>query len=717
MADKIKNRTGFSIPHCQELVMILLALVVFCVNLPIIGKCFNPFVFNDEMGYWTHGATIAGKDWTGISGGLAWYSFGYSFMLAPVLMISDDPVVSYRTALVLNVLMLTAVYFMYIYIVRYIFPELDRAKASVLSCCASLYTSYRVNAGIAFSELALLFVTTLVAFTLVRALKKPSYLNMGALGALCAYLFMVHNRTIGIIASAVLVVAVAVLLKKISLRHALVFICALGAGFVANSLIKNILVDIQWKGGNAGGNNAGSVFGKLKLAFSSVDNIKRLVSLLASQAFATFASTFGVALFGLWGMFRKIVTVFMSWIKAVRDKKKADEAIDGSGLAVLFIFCAFVATWIISAVFMFDFQRIDHVIYTRYFDIVMGMLIMSGLCWIVKADKADLIFVAVMPLVMTLCAGRASVLMNSVASRVFNKVCSPGLCALYEEFGENYYAYTAVALSVFSVIALTALLLRKNSFVSVLVPSAVCAVAFCMSVGEATEAILINQKAYEGDRALAERIDELSDGDIYVMRDTGTFSSFLQYYLPDRRIEVADNIEDTKENAYALIDRSDIINYSDYPVLDSSDRHILISTTAKDSDEPFNLPLSYMNTFDASLYIEEEDAILSNPASNYVCYGPYAELAEGDYIFTLDMSFDELNEGSVGFAEIRSNSVDTVYAHVDITEDMPSENGQLTLEMTADVGIPVTDIEIVLFLYEPANVSMKLNSIEVDTEE
>lgn len=717
MAENIKKKIRFSLPYQQEILMILLALVVFCVNLPIIGKCFNPFVFNDEMGYWTHGATIAGLDWTGVSDGLAWYSFGYSFILAPVLMISDDPVVSYRIALVLNVLMLTAVYFMYIYIVRYIFPELDRAKASVLSCCASLYTSYRLNAGIAFSELALLFVTTLVAFTLVKAMKKPSYLNMGALGALCAYLFMVHNRTIGIIASAVLVVAVAVLLKKISLRQAAVFVCVLAAGFAANSVIKDILVEIQWADGNAGGNNAGSVFGKLKLAFSSVDNVKRLISLLASQAFATFASTFGVALFALWGMFRKIITALMDWIKAVKDKKQAGDAVDGQSLMVLFIFCAFAATWIISAVFMFDFQRIDHVIYTRYFDIVMGMLIMSGVYCLVKADKADLIFIAAMPLVMTVCALRASVLMNSVTARVFNKVCSPGLCALYEEFGENYYAYTTAALSVFAVIALAALLLKKYRFISVLAPSAVCAIAFCMSVGEATEAILVNQQAYEGDRALAERIDELSDADIYVMRDTGTFSSFLQYYLPNIRIEVADNIEDTKENSYALIDKSDIINYGDYPVLDSSDRHILIGTTAKDRDETFSLPLSYMNTFDASLYIEEEDAIMSNPANNYVCYGPYVELAEGDYIFTLDMSFDELNEGSVGFAEIRSNSVDTVYAHVEITEDMPSENGTLTLEMTADVGIPVTDIEIVLFLYEPTAVSMKLNSIEVDTEE
>lgn len=715
MSETVKKKLSAPKIGAQELLVLAFAAVVFFINIRIVGKCYNPFVFNDEMGYWTHAATMAGKDWTGVSNTLAWYSFGYSFMLVPIMKIFHDPVAMYRAALVLNVIMLTAVYFLYIFIIRYLFPKLQRAQAAFLAAAAVLYTSYQLNAGIAFSETALLFVTTLIAFTLVRIMRKPSFLNLGCLGALCAYLFMIHNRTIGIVASVLLTVGLAVLFRKVKMRHAAVFAVVLGLGFIANSLIRDHLEGIQWISGHAGGNNADSVLGNIRTAVSSWGSIKRLLSLLASQAFAAFTATFGIALFSLWAIFRRLIAVLADAVKALRSKSALSEAADGQFFIILFIFCAFVSTWIISSVFMFNFQRIDHIVYTRYYDIVVGLLIITGLRYMYNPNKHDLMFTAAMPFIMAAGANRAAVLFNNVGTKVFSRVCSPGLSRLYDTFDSNYYAYAMTAAAVFGIIMLIMQIKKFNGgFYSA---ALITAALFVSYTPEAKTDIYNNQRVYSGDRELVSRIKDMSPEKIYIAPDVGTFASFLQFMMNDVKVEYADHPERLSEDALILVDRKSIIEICDYEIIDKSDRHLLIRNKLNTDNEDFQLPLSYMYTFDSDMYIADEDMIKSDPDNNYLCYGPYLKLSEGDYEFLLDMTFDEINTENIGFAEIKSGSVNTIYAHTDITPDMIGSSGELRLELTADVGVPIPDVEIIVFLYEPAAVSMQLNSIEVNMED
>ena len=56
----------------QYIVTLILAAVVFFMNYGIVSECSNPFVYNDEMGYWMHAAEFAGLDWSGVSETVAW---------------------------------------------------------------------------------------------------------------------------------------------------------------------------------------------------------------------------------------------------------------------------------------------------------------------------------------------------------------------------------------------------------------------------------------------------------------------------------------------------------------------------------------------------------------------------------------------------------------------------------------------------------------------
>lgn len=234
---------------------------------------------------------------------------------------------------------------------------------------------------------------------------------------------------------------------------------------------------------------------------------------------------------------------------------------------------------------------------------------------------------------------------------------------------------------------------------------------------EARVDLFNNQKVYGGDRDLVERVKEMPHDTLYIMPNVGTFASFLQFMNVDERIEYAYDMENISENSLIFADKSDIINLRNYEVVDTSDRHILIRNKIVNNNEDFSLPLSYMNTFDYSYYIADEDIIESNPANNYVCYGPYLNLETGEYTFSLDMDFDKFSGENIGFAEIKSSSVNTIYDHIEITDDMISKDGSLDIDLNANVGVSISDMEIVVFLYEPAEISMQLNSIQVDTKE
>lgn len=715
MSEKKKFRLSLPKFQPQDIVTLLFAAAVFLVNFGIVGECSNPIVYNDEMGYWTHAAEFAGLDWRGVSNSLAWYSYGYSFMLAPLMKLIPDTVLLYRASLVLNIVMQMLSYFMFVYILRNLFPKLEKLPASVAAAAGIFYTAYRLNAAIAFCETALLFVTTLTVFLLVRVINKPTCLNCGCLGLAAAYLFMVHNRTIGIVASAVLVMAAAMVFRKVNLRQGGVFAGVLAVGVIADKLIKSHLKSVLWESGASSGNDASSVFGKIKAAFSSVESVKRLLSILASQGFAISAATFCLALFAMWAMLRRISAETFGVIR----KKKGSEIENGSYI-LLFIFCAFISTWIISGVFMFDFTRIDHVVYTRYFDIMVGVLIMTGICFLYNADKYDMGAMMLIPLIMKIGAKRAAITVQEASQQVLNKVTVPGICRLYDENGTNFHAYLSYSVTIFFILALVLYALKKHKL-GIYVASFICMYAFNVNTPAAMIAVTKNQENYVSDSALIDRVKESGKKDVYVEPDTGTFACYLQYEMNDVRVDFYRDGMEMSEDSVIFINKSDIISYAGHEILDLSDKRVLVSGRKSESSGT-ELPLSMMNVFDAECYIADEDAIESNPENPYLCFGPYLRLDEGRYSFTLDMEFDDVfgvNEDtvSIGYAELRSNSSDTSFAHTELTSDMTDKNGVVSIELNADVKQAVNDMEIIVFLYDPKAVSMQLNSIEVNTED
>jgi hypothetical protein len=552
-------------------VMVILAAVIFFINFGMIGDCYTPFAFNDEFGYWMHAAEMAGLDWTGVSDTVWWYSYGYSLLLVPLIKIFHDTVVLYRAALVLNLLMEVGCYFMFVYIIRRLFPKIGLITASAVAAAGILYTSYQMNAAIAWSETALLTAVTAVILVAVKVLSRPTYLNAGIFGILNVYMFTVHNRAIGIVASAVLIMAVAVVCRKVSYKQFGVFAAALAVGFIADRIIKAQLVKALWSSGPKG-NDAGSVTDHLKEALSSGAGLRRLIGVMAGNCFAISVGTLCLGLFVMIIMIRRGAVGLYHAGKSVKSGKKLPEVTDSRFLVFMFIFCAFVSTYLISSIFLLDFKRIDHIVYTRYCDVFAGILIMTGICFMFEAEKSDIMAAMLIPFIMRLCISRINYMMPLLEEPVFNRLCAPSISQLHANNGINFNAYLTYSASWFFALLLVVSLFKWKKL-GVYICAAVCIGLFCKNSPEAKEVIWVAQNEYVGDRALCQRVSELPEKRIYVMSDEGNFIPFLQYEMKDTRVELVDSPEAVTGEGYLFVSCGSDDEPEEFEMIDSSDRH------------------------------------------------------------------------------------------------------------------------------------------------
>lgn len=715
---KIKS-IGQLKPEKHHIVCLGLAVIIFIINFQIVGKCSHPFVFNDEAGYWTHAAVMAGKDWSGVSNGLGWYSYGYSLFLTVLVRIFSDTTVLYRAALVLNIAMLIAVYFLYIKIIEDIFPKINKYAVYFAAFAAVLYTPYQVQSGVAWSETTILFVTVLLTYNILRFIKKPTYINSASLGLLSIYIYMVHNRCIGIVLSVILVVGLSVLFKNTKLRYALLFLFVLAAGLLANKLICGYLENIIWISGRPSGNDMGSTMPKIKAALTTADGFKSFVSLLISQSFAAFVSAMCIIIIALWSALKNIFSDILKVIKAVKNKESIRNILDIRSFMLLFVFCSFVSTLIISSIFMFTYSRVDHILYTRYFDMTVGILVAIGICAVFTemSNNISRIVTALIPVILFIGTNRAESLIKHLSSPVFNIICSPGIATMYDKYNVQFTQYAFISLMVFGIVTATVFLLKKHSNICICIVSVICSVFFIFNSEAGKKTVINSQEAGYGDVALLERLEELPGRDVYILNSCGTFMQFAQYRLMDIKLNAIDRIEEAGEDAYVLANASDMIALSDYQLIDYSDNHVLVLNTYASENTSFKeLPLSFMHTFDDDAYDEENGTIKSISDNHYLCFGPYMNADPGDYLFNIGLTANSLpdgvEKGMIGYAECRSAAYDTVYARLDISADMFDEDNSLIAELAPEFALPLDDMEIVVFIYEPESVNLQLNSIE-----
>lgn len=118
--------------------LLFIILLCFCLCQYGLQRLFGFSLFPDEFGYWAPAAEMLGWDWSESVSLGSYYSFGYSLILTPVLYFVKDSITAYRTAVVLNMILMCAGLCLLYSLMRMLFPELIKRGLCLsvgLPCC------------------------------------------------------------------------------------------------------------------------------------------------------------------------------------------------------------------------------------------------------------------------------------------------------------------------------------------------------------------------------------------------------------------------------------------------------------------------------------------------------------------------------------------------------------------------------------------------------
>lgn len=233
------RKIHFSYKHLTSIYCVLL-LAVFGMRIP---QLYQLYVLHDEFGYWANAAHFAGYDWSGIAGMSPYYSYGYSFLLVPFLLLFHNSVWMYRAAVLLNVILYVGSFLVAFSCARHLFRDKDPRVLATVCFFITLYCNNLLQTNMTWSEALLYFVFWLMFYTLILYCEKQSMLSLICFALETLYIYMVHQRALGVAAAAVLTLLITFVVDKgISVKRLILLFGVAGAVFAAAVLLKEDVI-------------------------------------------------------------------------------------------------------------------------------------------------------------------------------------------------------------------------------------------------------------------------------------------------------------------------------------------------------------------------------------------------------------------------------------------------------------------------------------------
>ncbi len=273
------------------------------------------------------------------------YKIGYSLMLIPAFFFTDDPADGFKAVQVTNAFLLSLVYPLAFVLAGRLRPDLDVVDRLLAAACVSLYPAALLYATTAMSANAFLPAFFLLVLLAHRALKEGEVWSWAALGATAAYLYMVHERAMGIVGVTVVTALLSMLFPARGRWRPLALLASLPATIF---LIRGLEVPgSSWPTRSAGS----------EIIESAVSDLGSLMVTFAGQLWYLGLSSFGILFLG-------------SLVLALRRGQLAPSG-DNAQTPWLFWFhlygCA-AGMFAVSVLFMSQREdpRFTHWIYGRY---------------------------------------------------------------------------------------------------------------------------------------------------------------------------------------------------------------------------------------------------------------------------------------------------------------------------------------------------------------
>ncbi len=365
----------------ERLYMILFLAILCCLFAYSIPKIYGFSIYPDEFGYWAAAAKLLGYDWSDITSLGSYYSFGYGLLLLPILAWADDPIMAYRIAVGCNLLMICTSMLLIWKMAKRLLPELPAEFKVFFSGIAIFYPPVLFYMQTTLVETAVLFFFVISCFLFLRYIDKPSTINALLLAGALGELYILHMRTMGVLFAAAMVLAV-FFWKKPTYRKSLLFLL-LGAGVIAlvsfgakEFFVERLYSDVEMKVFTI--NDYQGQIGKIRFVFSWEGMKEFLISFIGKFLYLGISS-FGLFYWAIFFLINKLIDLLKEW-------KRKTQAVN-SLYFFLFLFLAIAGQLVIISLYMMTGYSVDRVIYGRYNEFLIPIMILLGLYQLMQSKN------------------------------------------------------------------------------------------------------------------------------------------------------------------------------------------------------------------------------------------------------------------------------------------------------------------------------------------
>lgn len=544
----------------EYLVHICAVLTIFllcCIN---IRSLDHISIIEDEFGYWSLAASVAGYDWKDLIVETSYYSWGYSLWLIPIAVFLPTPELWYKAAVLLNVLFLCCAYFLCNYCGRKLFPDKSKILIGLVSLVTTLYPGNIVYAQLSWTEnlkYLLMWVMTCLVMELDEKFTLKKYI-MFAIAAV--YSYTVHASNLGLVLAGILCLGLILLKHKKSIWYLLLYIGLMVIGYKVCDMIKGYQLAALYDNSLASNENNLSV---------NVTTTVRYAQRIVSQMKMFVASLGGKYIYLLIGTGLTLPIVIVRLVK---------ELIEDVSQKSLFANRSISRWWCILALgFMGGLCAIatmtwggrkDLIVYGRYMESAVGPVLFLGIMYAIFLVHEARLGLEIA--VLSCMAGIFAVYFcASIADGGYNLICIPVIAAFFHAIpGDEKYVFLCmtVILSVLAAVLLLSLLIKSQKR-----KAGIIIIVFGILFGTMGYQASLYQVSFKNSVdsmtvPLREKIsEEYADRELYFVKNSeidpySMEPKYFQFLIPDRPIHVVtvDDLAELKgQKALILINNGD----------------------------------------------------------------------------------------------------------------------------------------------------------------
>ena len=353
--------------------LLLIVLVIVCIYEYGIQKICGFTMYPDEFGYWASAASVVGYNWSETASLGFYYSFGYSLILVPILVIIRDGVMAYRAAIFINMLLMCISVFLFGKIIEKVFPETKNGVKTLISGAAVLYPAWIFYMQMTMVEAVLMFVFSLDLYLFYMFMENKNVSTAIALAVMLIFGYCVHMRTVSVVIAGVLVCLCRLIGEKGNKKAFLIWFGVLVLLFGVTLYLKDLTAGevFSFAGDDAlAVNDYGSQWGKF-VEILTFTGMKKFFCGVVGKLYYLGLASFGTFYWALAWCLKEST-------RLIRQMVRKEDVHPRQWMA-LFLFLSVIGQVLISSIYMYDADVIDCLVYGRYSELLVPVMMLIGI--------------------------------------------------------------------------------------------------------------------------------------------------------------------------------------------------------------------------------------------------------------------------------------------------------------------------------------------------